>query len=467
MSENQSKLDRRHFLKNTAAGLGAATVGASIANAEKKKPAKPEPGKKIDPKSLIWKNKVSGMEYARLGRTNFMSSRIVAGWIRNESLWRRLLARGVNYFDNARGYGNYEVEQKDFIKKYRDKIWITSKATSIAGFARVDPEVDKLYRRSIKDYLGNDDGSLIDLWKQSIEKEKTTGKKPDLRPVGKLIAKMYLKKLDESLDRMGIDNVDCYMVHGIAIPWIFDCLELLEAYEKAHQVGKIKHFGYSVHDHHKAVLAASVQANKKGPWKIDLVMPSINPVTLDEWKKEITALKKQDVGIIAMKTTGIKSKPIAGVQKKKLQSKFDIGSYNEYERKKLYMFHLTDGLIDAVIAAMKNVDELDKDLALPTIKLSTADKRELRSIVKLEMAGACHLCGDCTLACPQRIEVTDMIRYLAYIHQYDEKEMARELYKLAGYDPAKICSNCGKCENACMANLPITKLLRELSSELA
>jgi len=467
MSENQNQIDRRGFLKNTATGISAATVGASVLQAAEGQKAKSSSKTgKVDPKDLIWKNKSPSMEYRRLGRTNFMCSRLVAGWIRDESLWRRLLARGVNYYDNARGYGNYEVELSKFLQKYRDKLWITSKSTGIAGYNKIHDDVVKLYRQAMKDYLGDDSGKMFNLYQKSIEKEKATGKKPDLRPIGKLIAALYSEMLDESLKRMGIDYVDCYMMHGIEIPWIFDCHELWEAYEKAHKAGKAKHFGYSVHRNHKEVMAASVEANKKGPWKIDLVMPGVNPASFDRLKPELEALKKQDVGIIAMKTKGIANRPVDG-REKKFKSMTDGKEYNEYERAKLWMLHLTENLIDSVIIGVKNSQEMEKDLALPMVKLTAEAKRELRAIVKYEMAGICHLCGNCSSVCPELIEVTDMIRYHAYIHQYDEKEMARELYAIAGYDPATICNHCGKCEEACLSNIPITKLLHQLSRDMA
>jgi predicted aldo/keto reductase-like oxidoreductase len=110
---------------------------------------------------------------------------------------------------------------------------------------------------------------------------------------------------------------------------------------------------------------------------------------------------------------------------------------------------------------------MEKALVLPTVKLSARARQELRAIVKLEMAGACHLCGDCETACPERIAVTDMIRYHAYIHQYDDRALARELYALAGYDPARVCNNCGACADACAAGIPITSLLNRLSADLA
>ncbi len=463
MRTDQDRLDRRGFLKHAAAGITVAAAGATMAGAEAEKQT--EPAAKPKTEDMIWRNKAPTMEYRRMGRTNYMVSRIVGGWGGDDNLWRRMLQRGLNYIDTARGYGNHEEQLQGFLQRFRDKVWITSKSTGIAGYNKIDDEVQKLYRNAMNNYLGNGDGDLLALHKKAVEKQQKSGDKPDLRPIGALIARLYSRMLDESLARMKINDVDCYMMHGIEIPWIFDCLELWDAYEKAHKAGKTKHFGFSVHKHHKEVLAAGAEANAKGPWKIDLIMPGVNPESFDSIKDELAALKKQDVGIIAMKTSGIKNRPVDG-REKKLEALMGGREYNEWERAKLWMLHLTDDLIDGVIVAMKSNEEMEKDLALPSVKLSAAAKRELRAIVKLEMAGACHLCGDCSTNCPEHIAVTDMIRYHAYIHQYDEKEMARELYALAGYDPAALCNNCGHCAAVCPSKVPITQLLHELSVDM-
>jgi len=466
MSEDRRKLDRRRFIQTAAAGVGAAAIGGATTHGADGPVTTSAPEHKVDPKDLIWRSRNPAMEYRRLGRTNFMTSRIVAGWCRNTSVLPRLLQQGVNYYDNALGYGNYEVEMKGFLKRFHDKLWITSKATDIAGHAKVDDELVKLYRKVMGDFIGESSGDLLALHKQAVKKQQETGEKPDLRPAGKRIAQLYTRKIDESLGRMGIGDVDSYFMHGIEIPWIFDCLELWEAYEKIHKAGKSKHFGFSTHKNQKQVMAAAIEANRKGPWKIDLAMIGVNPSSFDNLKPELAELKKQDVGIIAMKTKGIANRPVDG-REKKFKSLTDGKSYNEWERAKLWMLHLTGDLIDAVIAAMNNMEEVEKDLALPSVKLTTAAKRELKAMVKLELAGTCHLCGRCAVVCPEEIAITDMIRYHAYIHQYDEKELARELYAQAGYDPAKRCTQCGRCADVCPSNVRITELLQQLSAEMA
>ncbi len=463
---DNGKLNRRRFIQTTAAGVGVAAGVGSLSHAADEKPASGAPAVKVNEKDLIRRAEAPTMEYARLGRTNWMVSRIVAGWCRDLSLHRRLLERGVNYYDCARGYGNYEVELKDFLKRFRDKVFIVSKATDVAGYEKIDDEVVKLYRKAMQDFIGESEGDLLKLHNKAVEKQKATGAKPDIRPAGERMAKLYADKLDESLGRMGIDKVDAYFVHGIAIPWMFDCIEIWEAYEKAHKAGKASHFGFSVHANHKEVLAAAVAANERGPWKIDLCMPGVNPESYDRLKPELEALKKQDVGIVAMKTKGIAGRPVDG-REEKFKSLMGGKTYNEWERAKLWMLHLTENNVDAVISALKNVDEMDRTLALVKVKLTAEAERELRALVKLEMAGTCHLCGACGSACPEHIALTDMIRYHSYVHQYNEKEYARELYAKAGYDPSELCTSCGKCTDACPTGVQVTRILSELSVSMA
>ncbi len=468
--QDRSRMNRRRFLKNTAAGVGAAAVGggAMLEAAPTKDTPATAPAAKVDPAKLIWRSKKPTMDYRRLGRTNYMVSGIVAGIGGNDQIWRRMMDRGMNYFDTAGHYvgGKHELDLSRLFHAFRDELWITSKASGVAGYHKIDDEVRKLYLAAMKDFIGKGEGDLLGLHKQAVEKQKKTGEKPDLRPVGKRIAKLYADKLDESLRKMTVDHADCYMMHGVEIPWMFDCLEVWDAYEKAHKAGKAKHFGFSMHKHHKDVLAAAIEANKRGPWRIDLIMAGVNPGQFDHLRPELEALKKQDVGIIAMKTKGIANRPVDG-REVRFKNLMGGRKYNEWERAKLWMLHLTEGLIDACIAGMKSNEEMEKDLALPMVKLSAAAQRELRAIVKLEMAGSCHLCGNCETNCPEHIAVTDMIRYHAYIHQYDEKEVARALYALAGYDPAQVCDNCGTCAQVCPSDVPITELLRELSADLA
>ncbi|MGB9625459.1 MAG: aldo/keto reductase [Phycisphaerae bacterium] len=470
-------MDRREFLKTTAAGLAAGgTLGAfgSLVQAAE------EPGR------IIHRNENPEFVYRRLGRTNFNCGRIVAGWIKEPSLLRRMIAGGVNYLDTARGYGEYEVELAPLLKSIRDKVFVTSKSTGIAGHHTVDPEVQRLYREAMTRFLGDKVSITVDgerqeiapssaprekflaLHRECMRKMKATGEKPDWRPLGRRIADMYARMLDESLARMKIDNVDCYMMHGIEIAWIFQCTELWDAYEKAHKAGKARHFGFSTHANQKDVLAAAVEANAAGPWKIDLIMPGVNPgeKSFHSYRPELEAFRRQDVGIIAMKSSGT-IRRAATKAEEKLDEAARASGLNAYERAKLYMLEATDGLIDAVIATVDKAEQLDKVMSLPKIRLAAAQRRELEATVQADMAGACRLCGRCTAACPQGIAVADVLRCHAYVHQYNDLAMAASVYGSLGYDPGDRCMKCGRCRKACPSSIDLPRTIGEVARAMA
>lgn len=476
MSEPNARMDRRAFIRTTAAGLAAVgagsawNVGAFAAEA--------------DPKKLIRRNESPEFQYRRLGRTNFNCGRIVAGWIKENNILRSVISRGVNYLDTARGYGEYEVDLAALLPRIRDKVWITSKASDIAGYTRIDAEVENLYRKAMGAFLGDtatirvkdsehtiNPGeakreAFLGVHQACVAKMKATGEAPDWRPLGERMAAMYSRMLDESLARMKIDNVDCYMMHGVEIPWIFQCTELWDAFEKAQKAGKVKHFGFSTHRNQKEVLAATVVANEQGPWKIDLIMPGVTPTSFHDYRPELEALKKQDVGIIAMKTSGT-IRHAATKREEKLAEVADGKKLNEWERAKTYMLHATDDLIDACISAVKTTEEVDRTLSLPAIQIAAAERKQFEAAVLAEMTGACHFCGRCTMACPEHIAVDDLLRYHAYIHQYDDRALAASLYQRLGYDPASLCSNCGTCTDVCPESIDLARAVNEVVENLA
>lgn len=482
MSDRSAPMDRRDFLKTTAAGIAAGgalgAIGSVVRAADATAQTRP------DGKGLIRRNENPDYVYRRLGRTNFNCSRVTAGWIKEPSILRRLIAAGVNYLDTARHYGEYEVELASLLKSARDKVWVTSKASGIAGYDTLDADVQRLYREAMGAFLGEKltveaKGGLrevnprkaareqfLAVHKACVKKMKATGQSPDWRPAGRRISEMYARMLDESLDRMKIDCIDCYMMHGIEIPWIFQCTELWETFEKAQKAGKTRCFGFSTHTNQKDVLAAAVEANAAGPWKIDLIMPGVNPESFHAYRPELEALKKQDVGMMAMKASGTIRHAVTKTEEK-FAAVADGRKLPAWERAKAYMLHATDGLVDAVIAVVDKSERIASTLDLAKIRLTAAGRKELEPMVQADMEGACRLCGECTSACPMGIAVADVLRHHAYIHQYGDRGLAASLYGQLGYNPSERCTDCRRCTEACPSSIDLPRVINEVAEALA
>ncbi|AEW03517.1 oxidoreductase [Niastella koreensis] len=149
------------------------------------------------------------MEYVQLGKTDMRISRIAFGCMSlgdedaaNEKIVHRALDLGVNFFDTADLYakGMNELSVGKALKPYRDKVYI---ATKVGNQWRAD-------------------GSG---WDWNPRKE------------------YILAQAEKSLQRLNLDYIDLYQLHGGTIDDPID--ESIEAFELLKQQGKIRHYGIS------------------------------------------------------------------------------------------------------------------------------------------------------------------------------------------------------------------------------
>lgn len=422
MTDRSSGINRRDFLHYAA---GAAIGASALAGASEQLDAE-EGKKKVDPDALVWRNKQPGMVYRRLGRTNWMVSRLAAGWRGNNRLKQMLFNKGVNYFDTSRAYanGNNEKELSALVGKIRDQIFLTSKASGMAGWPR-----------------------------RSFEPGE-----------GAKAARMYGELLHDSLRTLKVDHLDCYYLHGVAEPWVLEVHELYDAFQKAHKAGKVKHHGFSTHAGVDDVLAKALEIEKQGQIKFDLIMAACNPNVWPHRKDVIEQLRACDIGVICMKATG-NVRAADGSKVGALMKLGDTLELNQTERSYAYMMHLAD--FDVLISEMRNVKQVEGNLKLPGMRLTAADSRRLGDTVVAEQRGACHHCGKCAAACPERIEVDDVLRYHSYYHNYGHHAEACAQYRALGYDVARACSECGRCNAACPAGIDLQAVVIQSARELA
>ena len=388
--------------------------------------ARAEQAAKVPPEKLVWRNKHPDMVYRRLGRTNFMCSRLAAGWRGNNRLKQMLLERGVNYFDTSRVYagGNNEKEVGELARKFRDRIFLSSKASGLAG------------------YPG-----------RAFEPGE-----------GAKAARMYHKLLDTSLRVLKVDHLDCYYLHGVDKPFVLETEELHAAYEKAHKAGKVKHNGWTTHRNAQEVLAKALELEEQGRHPFDLIMVACNPNSWPGIKDLIVKLQQHDIGLICMKATG-QVRHGSGPHVGEMLELADTLQLNDRERSYAYMLHIAK--FDVLISEMQNVKHVEGNLKLPGMRLAAADRRRLEAMVLAEQRGTCHHCGRCAAACPEVIEVDDVLRYHSYYHNYGHHQDACEHFRALGYDLVRACSECGRCKEACPAGIDLPAVIVEAARQMA
>jgi aryl-alcohol dehydrogenase-like predicted oxidoreductase len=149
------------------------------------------------------------MEYVQLGKSDMRISRLSFGCMSlgsddmaNERILHRALDLGINFFDTADLYakGMNEISVGKALKPFRDKVYI---ATKVGNQWRAD-------------------GSG---WNWNPRKE------------------YILTEVEKSLQRLQIDTIDLYQLHGGTIDDNID--ESIEAFELLKQQGKIRYYGIS------------------------------------------------------------------------------------------------------------------------------------------------------------------------------------------------------------------------------
>jgi aryl-alcohol dehydrogenase-like predicted oxidoreductase len=188
------------------------------------------------------------MTYRTLGRTNFEASRLVMGcgaslmFREKDLLLNTAYDAGINVFDvGYSGYYRYAEENlSGFLKKVRDKIFLISKAP-----AELDVEPNDIV---------------------TVQQARDA-------------AKLWSRRLDESLVELGVDHVNAYYLMASHNPSLIGSEEIYRTFQAAKQAGKVSHLGVSTHRNAENVLAAACKTG----W-YDLAMIAITPAGWYDWE---------------------------------------------------------------------------------------------------------------------------------------------------------------------------------------
>jgi len=278
--EHHDGINRRGFLKSSAAvTAGAAAFQTVEAAAVPARKGMTTPGAD----GLIHGHEVEDMPYRKLGRTNFMPSRLVFGCGaalaggKAVRLLESAYEAGINFYDIGSNvfYRGAEKHFAPFLKAHRDDIWVSSKAPL----------------KALPDH--------------AYGEPLSTAK-------GKELADHWSKLLDDSLKHLNTDYMDAYYLMMVDDPAVVKSEEIYRAFEKAKAAGKVGHYGVSTHKNAQDVLEAMIETG----W-YDIAMIAITPAGWYEWEKKgikedsppltelqevLARAREAGIGLVGMKT---------------------------------------------------------------------------------------------------------------------------------------------------------------------
>ena len=365
------------------------------------------------------------MRYRRFGKTNLSLSVFSLGTMRYlaseetaAQTVEQAIAHGINHLETAKGYGNSEQYLGQALKQLshpRSELHITTKIPPTASAA------------------------------------------------------VMTQQIEESLERLGVDYLDCLGIHGLNtwehLQWVQAPDGCMQAVQQAIANGKVRHVGFSTHGSLELILAA-------------IATDLFEFVSLHYYyffqrhAPAITAAAEKDLGIFiispADKGGQLYTPPETLTA---LCAPLSPLTFN-------YRFLLSDPRVTTLSVGPANPSELTEPLAIADTD-GPLDATEQAILERLQAQRSdrlgteqCLQCYDC-LPCPESIHIPEVLRLRNLAIAYDMTQFGQYRYRMfenAGHwfpgMKANRCNECGDCLPKCPAQLDIPTLLQDAHARL-
>ncbi|MBV6627079.1 MAG: aldo/keto reductase [Rivularia sp. (in: Bacteria)] len=366
------------------------------------------------------------MQYRRFGKTNLRLSvfslgtmRYLASPVNARRTIDEAIAQGINHIETASGYGKSEEYLGEALKSRlsvsRSKLHITSK---------IPPTVD---------------------------------------------ADTMRRCIDESLERLQLDYLDCLGIHGLNtwqhLEWVQAENGCMQAVREAVEYGRIGHVGFSTHA------------------PLEIISAAINTdlfefVNLHYYyffqrnQKAIELAAEKDMGIFIISPADKGGRLYTPPEKlEELTYPFSPLALN-------YRFLLSDSRITTLSVGAASPEELieplkvaDNDGELSLEEIAVFEKLEKHQNTVLE-AEKCTQCYEC-LPCPENINIPEVLRLRNLAVAYEMQDYGKYRYGMfenAGHwfpgMKGSRCTECGECLPKCPEKLDIPALLKDTHERL-
>ena len=267
------------------------------------------------------------------------------------------------------------------------------------------------------------------------------------------------QNLAVSLERLGLDYVDFYLLHNVGGNRTarFDEYGMWDFVQQKKAEGLIKNVGFSIHDG-----AETLDALLTAHPNMDFVQLQVNYLDWDDPVVEARACMevaaRHGVPVVIMEP--VRGGRLADLPERAariLHEAAPDASLASWAYR--FCWHLPN--VISVLAGMSTLDQVKDNAASfkadkPFTEAEQAALDEAVAALKSVPTVPCTNCRYCAKECPQSVKIPEIMGLLNLELMVEDREFVKGLYSWqAAAGPASTCIECGACEQMCPQSIDI------------
>jgi predicted aldo/keto reductase-like oxidoreductase len=273
--------------------------------------------------------------------------------------------------------------------------------------------------------------------------------------------------LASQLQDLRTDHIDCYLLHGIGrATWSkFRDLGVLEFLDSALTDGRIRYAGFSFHDE-AGVFKEIVDAY---PWAFCQVQYNYMDVDFQAGLAGLRYAAERGLGVIVMEP--LKGGRLAAAGPPEVQALWDTAPVKRTPAEWGLRYVWDDSDVSLLLSGMSTMEQVVENVAsaeaalphsLSAVELGITEK--VRQVYHERVQVDCTNCRYC-MPCPAGIDIPIVLACLNNASLYSSPATEKFIYgietTLGNTANASECTECGQCKEACPQGIEVPEVLKE------